>query len=441
MQRAQITCPNCRQPVMVAVQQLFDVGVNPADKQIFLSSAVNNIECPNCGFRGALGTPVVYHDPDKELLLSFIPPEMKLQREEQERVIGSMLKQVMDKLPPERRKAYLLNPQSFLTFQSLVERILEADGITKEMIQAQQKKIQIIQRLINGPDEAAQSQVISEEESNMDETFFNLFTSLFRSASLSGDENTLKKFTAIQDKLLKDTKLGQLILLEAREVEEARKSLETLGENISQEQLLEIVVTAPNETRLGALVNFTRPAMDYAFFQLLTNKIAAAKGEEQKRLMTLRSQLLEMTSEYDLESNALMAKARQNYDILMKAENIETAILQNLPVVDDAFLKIVGDELAAARKAGDLEKSTKLNKVIEVIRQISSPPEALILEGLLGANSDEEIRNVITESKLTISKEFLEFLENVVKRAQTTQDDELLTRAQRVYDVAKGMAG
>ena len=275
----------------------------------------------------------------------------------------------------------------------------------------------------------------------MDETFFNLFTSLFRSASLSGDENTLKKFTAIQDKLLKDTKLGQQILLEAREVEEARKSLETLGENISQEQLLELVVTAPNETRLGALVNFTRPAMDYTFFQLLTNKIAAAKGEEQKRLMTLRSQLLEMTSEYDLESNALMAKARQNFDTLMKAENVEAAILQNLPVVDDVFLKIVGDELAAARKAGDLEKSTKLNKVIEIIRQISSPPEALLLEALLGANTDEEIRNVITESKVTVSKEFLEFLENVVKRAQTTQDDELLTRAQRVYDVAKGMAG
>src|SRR4030042_3880682 len=137
MQRAQITCPNCRQPVVVAVQQLFDVGVNPADKQIFLSSAVNNIECPNCGFRGALGTPVVYHDPDKELLLTFVPPEMKLQLDEQERVIGRMFKQVMDKLAPERRKAYLLSPQSFLTFQSLVERILEADGITKEMIQAQ----------------------------------------------------------------------------------------------------------------------------------------------------------------------------------------------------------------------------------------------------------------------------------------------------------------
>jgi len=441
MQRAQITCPNCRQPVVVAVQQLFDVGVNPADKQIFLSSAVNNIECPNCGFRGALGTPVVYHDPDKELLITFVPPEMKLQLDEQERVIGSMLKQVMDKLPPERRKAYLLSPQSFLTFQSLVERILEADGITKEMIQAQQKKIQIVQRLINAPDDAAQNQIIKEEETNMDETFFNLFTSLFRSASLSGDENTLKKFTAIQDKLLKDTKLGQQILLEAREVEEARRSLETLGENISQEQLLELVVAAPNETRLGALVNFTRPAMDYTFFQLLTNKIAAAKGEEQKRLMTLRSQLLEMTSEYDLESNALMAKARQNFDTLMKAENVEEAILQNLPVVDDVFLKIVGDELAAARKAGDLEKSTKLNKVIEIIRQISSPPEALLLEALLGANTDEEIRNVITESKVTVSKEFLEFLENVVKRAQTTQDNELLTRAQRVYDVAKGMAG
>ncbi len=441
MQRAQINCPNCRQPVMVAVQQLFDVGVNPADKQIFLGSGVNNIECPNCGFRGALGTPIVYHDPEKELLLTFIPPELKLQRDEQERVIGNMIKQVMDKLAPERRKAYLLNPQSFLTFQSMVERVLEADGITKEMIQAQQQKLQIVQRLINAPDEEAQNQIIKEEEANLDDTFFNLFTSLLRSASSSADEKTIKKFTSIQDKLLRDTKLGQQILLEAREVDEARQSLEALGEKITQEQLLDVVIAAPTEIRLSALVSFMRPAMDYAFFQLLTNKIAAAKGEEQKRLMNLRSQLLEMTSEYDMESNALMTKARQNFDILMKAENIEAAILQNLPIVDESFLKVVGDELAAARKAGDLEKSSKLNKVIEIIRQISSPPEMLLLEALLGANTDDEIRSVLTESKVTISKEFLEFLDNVVKRAQTSEDNELLARAQRVYNVAKGMAG
>lgn len=441
MQRAQVNCPNCRQPVTVAVQQLFDVGVNPADKQIFLSNAANNIECPNCGFRGALGTPIVYHDPEKELLLTFVPNELKLQRDEQERVIGSMIKQVMDKLPPERRKAYLLNPQSFLTYQSLIERILEADGITKEMIQAQQKKLQVVQRLLNAPDEEAQNLVIKEEEANLDDTFFNLFTSLLRSASVSGDENTLKKFTAIQDKLLKDTKLGQRILEEAKEVEEARRSLEALGEKITQEQLLDVVIAAPSETRLSALVSFMRPAMDYTFFQLLTNKIAASKGEEQKRLMSLRSQLLEMTSEYDLESNALMEKARKNYEIIVQAEDIEAAILQNLPVIDEMFLKIVGDDLAAARKAGDLEKSTKLNKVIEIIRQISSPPEVLLLEALLGANTDDDIRKVLTDSKVTISKEFLEFLDNVVKRAETTKDDELLTRARRVYDVAQGMAG
>jgi hypothetical protein len=204
---------------------------------------------------------------------------------------------------------------------------------------------------------------------------------------------------------------------------------------------LDVVIAAPSETRLSALVSFMRPAMDYSFFQLLTNKIAASKGDEQKRLMSLRSQLLEMTSEYDLESNALMEKARKNYEIIMKSENIEAAILQNLPIIDEMFLKILGDELAAARKAGDLEKSTKLNKAIEIIRQISSPPEVLLLEALLGANTEDDIRKVLTESKVTISKEFLEFLDNVVKRAETTKDDELLTRARRVYDVAKGMAG
>ncbi len=59
---------------------------------------------PHCGFEGPLSTPVVYHDPDKELLLTYFPPEMGLPVNEQERIIGPLIKQVSDSLPMELRK-------------------------------------------------------------------------------------------------------------------------------------------------------------------------------------------------------------------------------------------------------------------------------------------------------------------------------------------------
>jgi hypothetical protein len=47
----------------------------------------------------------------------------------------------MNRLPQEQRKAYLLRPQSMFTFQTMIEKILEADGITKQMIEDQQNRL------------------------------------------------------------------------------------------------------------------------------------------------------------------------------------------------------------------------------------------------------------------------------------------------------------
>jgi hypothetical protein len=50
--------------------------------------------------------------------------------------------------PPEKRKSYLFRPQTMLTQQRLFETILEADGITPEMIKSQQEKLHLLQQLL-----------------------------------------------------------------------------------------------------------------------------------------------------------------------------------------------------------------------------------------------------------------------------------------------------
>ena len=78
MPQTRTTCPRCRQPVLAEINQLFDVNTDPEAKQRLLSGQYNLIHCPSCGYEGNLSTPIVYHDPNKELLLTFFPSELGL---------------------------------------------------------------------------------------------------------------------------------------------------------------------------------------------------------------------------------------------------------------------------------------------------------------------------------------------------------------------------
>lgn len=110
MPQTQIKCPQCGQPIMAEIDQIFDAGADPQAKGRILSGAFNVARCPHCNFQGPVSTPFIYHDPVKELLLTYFPAEMNVPRDEQERAIGSLINQVMANLPQEQRKGYLLNP-------------------------------------------------------------------------------------------------------------------------------------------------------------------------------------------------------------------------------------------------------------------------------------------------------------------------------------------
>ena len=128
-------------PVSATLEQLFDVNQDPSAKQRFLSGRFNTIQCSNCGYQGQVAGPIMYHDPEKELLLTFVPMELGLPQPEQEKLIGRLMNEVINKLPQDKRKGYLLNPKPTFTMQGLMERVLEADGITKEMLDSQKAKV------------------------------------------------------------------------------------------------------------------------------------------------------------------------------------------------------------------------------------------------------------------------------------------------------------
>ena len=145
----------------------------------------------------------------------------------------------MKTLPQEKRKGYLLNPQATLTMQGLVERILEKDGITREMLQAQQQRLALIQRMANMTDKAALEEAARQEDAMIDAEFFTLISRLAQAAMSAGDQNSARRLAELQRSLLPVTTFGQEIQNQSKEVETAMADLRALGNNMSREALLE----------------------------------------------------------------------------------------------------------------------------------------------------------------------------------------------------------
>ena len=436
MAKTRMNCPNCRQPIVADVEQVFDVGVNPSAKQLLLSGANNTFQCPNCGFSGNVATPIVYHDPDKELLITFVPPEVGLPRNEQEKLIGSLINQVVTSLPQEKRKAYLLQPKQALTMQGMVETILQADGITHEMIQAQQERLKLIERLANASDDAIE-EVARQENKNMDAEFFAILRRLVEASLMAGDQDSAQRLAKLQEKLLPLTTVGRELQDQAKEVEAALADLQKAGRELNREKLLDFVISAPNEVRLKAYVSFARPLMDYSFFQILSERIDRARGDGRTRLASLRDNLLKWTEEVDRQ---VELRAKQSRDLLqevLQADDVSEATMSVLPAIDEYFVQELRQVQEDAHKQGDLEQLGKIQKVMDVIQQANSePPEIALIEDLLDSTDEASMRQKLEEHSEEITPDFLNALANIASQIDSSGDQVLISKVHSLNRMA-----
>ncbi len=435
MAKTTVSCPQCRQPVLAEITQLFDVNQDPQAKQILLSGAYNLIQCPSCGYRGQVPMPVVYHDPDKGLLLTFFPPELHVPVNQQEQMIGPLIKRVMDSLPMEQRKAYLFKPETMFTRQRLVERILEEDGITPEMIKAQQERLNLLQRLAATSPEV-RPEVIKQEEALVDEQLLMILQRLIQSAAMSGEEESAKVLAGLQQELLENTAYGQEILKQAQEQQAAIKSLEEASKKgLTRQSLLDLILdAADNEVRLATLVSMARSGLDYGFFQLLSERIQRTKGEEQARLTELREKLLEMTHEIDEAVKEQEALAAQLLDEITESQEIEEATLKALPLINEIFLEVLRRRIQKARKEEDASQLEKLQKVASAIQKVSAPGANIaLIESLIQAEDEAAIETILAENADEITDEFLQFMMNLL--AQTQQQGGQAATADKLQQV------
>ncbi len=435
MPQTQVSCPRCKQPVPANVEQLFDVTSDPGAKQRLLGGVSNYVRCPYCGHEGRLATPIVYHDNEKELLLTYFPPELSLPVNEQERLIGPLIKQVTDRLPAEKRKGYLLNPQANLTYESMIETILGKDGITPEMLKAQQERISLIDRLLQASSADVRSEILKQNEKLLDEQFFALFSRLAQSAAASGQEKLAEAMVALQEQLLKETEFGRGLHESVQEMEAAAKSLQEAGQGLTREKLLELMIASPSEARLRAYVSLARGGMDYVFFQNLTERIDRSSGDEKKKLESLREKLLDYTNEIDRQIEARLKQAQSLVESILSQQDVAKATRDNLQNFTQDAVDLVSQMLKQASDKNDYERMGKLQKMVEVLREASTPPpEVVLIEQMLELPDPAAVEKFLTEHEKEITPQFMEMLGGLV-----AQTDAQFARAKDLSTEDKAM--
>ncbi len=287
----------------------------------------------------------------------------------------------------------------------------------------------MLQRLATTTDESVRAEIIKQEDALLDQDFFMLLNRLGEAAMSSGDRESAGQLVELQKSLLANSTYGRQLQEQSKEIETALADLQKEGKDLTREKMLDLVIHAPNETRLSALVGLARPLLDYSFFQLLSERIDRARGDGRTRLVELRAQLLEMTQEIDKQVETQRKQIRQLINALLQAPDIEEALAKALPAIDEVFESEIESMLQEARQQGDLDRSGKLQKIIDLLQKASAPPpEMTLIEDYLDITEDEARKQFLQDHQDQVNDGFMELLANITVQTQSGKDKELAAR-------------
>jgi hypothetical protein len=258
------------------------------------------------------------------------------------------------------------------------------------------------------------SEIIKHNIGLFDEQFFALFSRLAQSAAGNGQEPVARAMVELQTQLLEETEFGRQLKESIGEMETVQKLLQEAGQGLTREKLLDLVLESPNEARIRGYVSLARQGMDYQFFQLLSDRIEKASGEEKAKLESIRGKLLELTDEMDRQIEARYKQAQEFVESLLAQEDIVKAVRENLNNFTQDSVDLVNQMLRQASEKNDYTRMGKLQKMVEVLREASTPPEVAFVEQLLDAPDQGTLESMLEANKANINDQFMQALIGLV---------------------------
>lgn len=373
---------NISQPMPM---QIIDVGRDPAMKNALLQGRIQN-----------LAAPFMYHDPAKQFCFVLMPMELNMGQVEQQRIIGQMTQTLMRGLPEDAPRGYLLTPKTFFTFQSMVEAILEGDGVTPEMLKEQQAKVELLRTLVRLSNEDELRKAARENDAKIDATLFELLSATMDANLQAGRDQVAQQLSAVQKILVEETTYGA-------KVGARLKLLEAFQKSPTRETLLDQLIAADDAESREMLVTMGRQLLDYSFFQALTNKVDTAPDAAAKdKLVALRKEVQDVRDRVDAAGRAYMQeKANLIQAIATSKDPLQTA-RENADMIDDAFLQVLQMNAQTAQQRGDEKTVQAFAALQEIALQVIAerqPPEIQIVQALMAAKYPDETEKLLHEVK------------------------------------------
>jgi hypothetical protein len=437
LQTVSVPCPLCGRKFAAQVQTIIDLGQDPEAKSKLLRGQINFATCPQCGNAGVLNVPFIYHDPDKELLLCFLPPELELKGDEQHKLVGDLTNRLIGSLPPEKRKGYLLQPKIFFSLPGLMDEIMQADGITKEMLETQRAKMDLIYRFLDATSDDVLRILARENDDQLDYEFFYLLTSSIEAAKAEGEEDRAKRLLGLREKLLKFSSLGKASRVE-REVAEA------LEKGMTREEFLEKVVECESDAELTAVIALGRGMLDYQFFRSLTSRIEAHEGEgkaeEVQRLKDLRTRILEIRDRLDAETQALLRKKADLLREIFESEDLEGSLREHAEEIDQAFFAVLSANIKQAEAEGNEEAVGRLNRLETLAFQLleeRTPRPIKFINRLMKAQYPRETKKLLEENVEQVDNELLRVMDLIIENLTREGEKRTARQLREIRDQAR----
>ncbi len=433
--RTTIQCANCQQPIQAIVESIIDTAQDPQAKARLLTGRLNVVRCPNCGAPNTVLTPLLYHDPGKELLIAFVPMELGLPKDAQEKLIGDMMRELTSQLPQGAFKGYMFQPRQALSMQGLIDQILQADGVTPEMMEEQRARARLVEMFLQTTEENLPA-LVEQYDDQIDASFFQTMTLMTQQIAQDGRPDVAQQLLDLQSRIAELSTFGRrLIEQELNQetiVREVADAINALGEQAQRGDFLDLALQyAGDDQRLEALVGLARPAMDYTFFQELTMGIGQAPAQERESLEALRDRLLELTAMVDQQTEMALQGAARLLQTILVSDNPDELIRENLPLFDYTFMQVLAANIQEAERQGDINAAARLKSVYErivAVLQDAMPPELRFINELLSTQSEEDARALIAERVGEFGEPLLEAMDIVEQQLLGRSDPALLQK-------------
>lgn len=400
--RSSIRCTGCGQQVAAEIYSYIDVTDEPQAKNMLISNRINRVQCPHCGTVNGVEAPLLYHDPTKELLIAYVPMELNLNKDQQERVIGDL----MNRMPKDNFKGYMFSPRRSITMQGVIDQVLEADGITKEMMDDQRKQLEFVQSFLEVESEEALEKLVQENDDKIDEQFFQLMSMMAQRTMQEGRQDVAQQILGIQGRIVELSSYGQGLIEQQqnqqRVVEEVVQELESLPDSAGRDTFLQMAIEYLDrgEEYVQALVGLVRPAFDYDFFQMMTVKIDEAPADQKDKLEDLRQLMLELTAAIDQQQQAVVQQSAGFLQAVLTSPEPEAMLAENIELIDETFMAVLSANLQHAEQSKNLNAIAKLKEIYQMavgVLQSQMPPEIRFVNDLLSTQDDETAQAMLNQ--------------------------------------------